>query len=71
MPGRVPGHARRFEALAANDLVPIQVVDLTPDTIPYWGLRLKSSVATGIEDPFLTACKEASFHYLLIAADRV
>jgi geranyl diphosphate 2-C-methyltransferase len=60
-----------FKALAANDLVPIQVVDLTPDTIPYWELRAKSSVATGIEDPFLTAYKEGSFHYLLIAADRV
>ncbi|ANP57055.1 SAM-dependent methyltransferase [Streptomyces griseochromogenes] len=60
-----------FKALAANDLVPIQVVDLTPDTIPYWELRAKSSVATGIEDPFLTAYKEGSFHYLLIAADRI
>ncbi|MEV5876065.1 geranyl diphosphate 2-C-methyltransferase [Streptomyces sp. NPDC052101] len=60
-----------FRALAANNLVPIQVIDLTPDTIPYWELRAKSSVATGIEDPFLTAYKEGSFHYLLIAADRI
>ncbi|WP_230885610.1 geranyl diphosphate 2-C-methyltransferase [Streptomyces spinoverrucosus] len=60
-----------FKALAANNLVPIQVVDLTPDTIPYWELRAKSSVATGIEDPFLAAYKEGSFHYLLIAADRI
>lgn len=60
-----------FKALAANNLVPIQVIDLTPDTIPYWELRAKSSVATGIEDPFLTAYKEGSFHYLLIAADRI
>ncbi|MER6032116.1 geranyl diphosphate 2-C-methyltransferase [Streptomyces sp. NPDC001851] len=60
-----------FRALAANDLVPIQVVDLTPDTLPYWELRAKSSVATGIEDAFLTAYKEGSFHYLLIAADRI
>ncbi|MGW2643552.1 geranyl diphosphate 2-C-methyltransferase [Streptomyces sp. NPDC001393] len=60
-----------FRALAANDLVPMQVIDLTPDTIPYWELRAKSSVATGIEDPFLTAYKEGSFHYLLIAADRI
>jgi hypothetical protein len=28
-------------------------------------------VATGIEEPFLTAYREGSFHYLLIAADRV
>ncbi|GAB2970740.1 hypothetical protein GCM10023080_038000 [Streptomyces pseudoechinosporeus] len=36
-----------------------------------WELRAKSSVATGIEEPFLTAYKEGSFHYLLIAADRI
>ncbi|MEW2635704.1 geranyl diphosphate 2-C-methyltransferase [Streptomyces sp. NPDC048389] len=60
-----------FKALAANGLAPINVIDLTPATIPYWELRAKSSVATGIEEPFLTAYKEGSFHYLLIAADRV
>ncbi|EME55914.1 geranyl diphosphate 2-C-methyltransferase [Amycolatopsis decaplanina] len=60
-----------FKAMTANDLVPISVVDLTPDTIPYWELRAKSSVATGIEGPFLDAYREGSFHYLLIAADRV
>ncbi|MFF2628956.1 geranyl diphosphate 2-C-methyltransferase [Kitasatospora griseola] len=60
-----------FKALAANNLVPINVVDLTADTIPYWELRAQSSVATGIEDPFLTAYKEGSFHYLMIVADRV
>ncbi|MFC5724249.1 geranyl diphosphate 2-C-methyltransferase [Streptomyces gamaensis] len=60
-----------FKALAANRLAPITVTDLTPATIPYWELRARSSVATGIEDPFLTAYKEGSFHYLLIAADRI
>lgn len=60
-----------FKALTANNLVPINVIDLTAHTIPYWELRAKSSVATGIEDPFLTAYREGSFHYLLIAADRV
>jgi geranyl diphosphate 2-C-methyltransferase len=60
-----------FKALAANDLVPITVTDLTAHTIPYWELRAKSSVATGIENSFLTAYKEGSFHYLLIVADRV
>lgn len=60
-----------FKAMAANDLVPINVVDLTAATIPYWELREKSSVATGIEDPFLTAYREGSFHYLLIVADRI
>lgn len=46
-------------------------MDLTPATIPYWELRAKSSLATGIEDAFLTAYKNGSFQYLLIAADRV
>ncbi len=66
-------HARGdyFKALAANGFVPINVVDLTEATIPYWELREQSSVATGIEGPFLTAYREGSFHYLLIAADRV
>jgi geranyl diphosphate 2-C-methyltransferase len=60
-----------FKALAANHLVPINVVDLTAQTIPYWELRTKSSVATGVEEPFLTAYKEGSFHYLMIVADRI
>jgi len=59
-----------FKALAANNLVPITVVDLTPQTIPYWELRAQSSVRTGIEQSFLTAYREESFHYLLIVADR-
>lgn len=60
-----------FKALAARNFVPISVVDLTAQTIPYWELRQKSSVATGIEEAFLTAYREGSFHYLLIAADYV
>lgn len=60
-----------FKAMAANNLVPIDVIDLTAATIPYWELRARSTLATGIEDPFLTAYREGSFHYLLIAADRV
>lgn len=66
-------HARSqyFKALQANGLVPITVVDLTPATIPYWELRERSSVATGVEKSFLQAYREGSFHYLLIAADKV
>ncbi len=60
-----------FTALAASGFVPISVIDLTAQTIPYWELRARSSVATGIEDAFLTAYREGSFHYLLIAADYV
>ncbi|HEX5403706.1 MAG TPA: geranyl diphosphate 2-C-methyltransferase [Pseudonocardiaceae bacterium] len=63
--------SRYFKAMTANNLVPISVVDLTGPTIPYWELRAKSSVATGIEGPFLAAYREGSFHYLLIAADRI
>lgn len=60
-----------FKALTANNLVPIEVVDLTAATIPYWELRERSSVATGVEKSFLTAYREGSFHYLLIVADRI
>ncbi|WP_158884877.1 geranyl diphosphate 2-C-methyltransferase [Amycolatopsis anabasis] len=60
-----------FKAMMAANLVPIAVVDLTAQTIPYWELRAKSSVTTGIEETFLTAYREGSFHYLLIAADRI
>jgi geranyl diphosphate 2-C-methyltransferase len=60
-----------FAALSANGFVPINVVDLTEQTLPYWELRAASSVATGVEKSFLTAYKEGSFHYLLIAADYV
>lgn len=60
-----------FAALAAHGLVPITVADLTARTIPYWELRLRSSLATGIEPAFLTAYGEGSFHYLLIVADRI
>jgi geranyl diphosphate 2-C-methyltransferase len=62
--------SRYFEALAENGLVPIRVLDLSPQTIPYWELRAESPVRTGIEEAFLTAYREGSFHYLLIAADR-
>lgn len=58
-------------ALAAHHLVPINVLDLTGQAIPYWELRAQSPLATGIEPAFLTAYREGSFHYLLIAADRV
>ena len=60
-----------FKAMAANNLVPIKVVDLTPQTIPYWELRETSSPATGVEKPFLESYREGSFQYLLIVADRV
>jgi geranyl diphosphate 2-C-methyltransferase len=60
-----------FKEMAANRLVPVGVVDLTAATIPYWELRAKSPLATGIEQAFLDAYKDGSFQYLLIAADKV
>ncbi|MFX0574785.1 geranyl diphosphate 2-C-methyltransferase [Nocardia nepalensis] len=60
-----------FRAMADHNLVPIDVIDLTAATIPYWELRTESELATGVEKPFLTAYKEGSFQYLLIAADKV
>ncbi|WP_328316021.1 geranyl diphosphate 2-C-methyltransferase [Streptomyces sp. NBC_00388] len=60
-----------FKEMAANRLVPVSVVDLTAATIPYWELRAKSPLATGIEEAFLDAYKGGSFQYLLIAADKV
>ncbi|MQY21093.1 geranyl diphosphate 2-C-methyltransferase [Nocardia macrotermitis] len=60
-----------FRAMAANNLVPIAVTDLTAATIPYWELRTHSELATGVEEPFLTSYKEGSFQYLMIAADKV
>ncbi|GIH25225.1 methyltransferase [Acrocarpospora phusangensis] len=60
-----------FKEMAANRLVPVSVVDLTAATIPYWELRAKTHLATGIEQAFLDAYNNGSFQYLLIAADRV
>lgn len=61
-----------FQAMAANRLVPAVVADLTQATIPYWELRSQAPfLTTGIEHAFLTAYKQGSFQYLLIAADRV
>lgn len=68
---RIHPRSRYFAALAANNLVPVNVFDLTDATIPYWELREKSSIATGIESAFLTGYRERSFQYLLIAADRI
>ena len=61
-----------FRALARNRLVPVHVQDLTDAAIPYWELRRQADhLVTGIEDTFLSAYKNGSFQYLLIAADRV
>ncbi|MGW2250081.1 geranyl diphosphate 2-C-methyltransferase [Kitasatospora sp. NPDC001660] len=66
-------HSRReyLRAMADNRLVPQAVIDLTPDTLPYWELRATTSLVTGIEEAFINSYKDGSFQYVLIAADRV
>ncbi|MFB7026245.1 MULTISPECIES: geranyl diphosphate 2-C-methyltransferase [unclassified Streptomyces] len=66
-------HSRReyLRAMADNRLVPQAVVDLTPETLPYWELRATSSLVTGIEEAFIESYRDGSFQYVLIAADRV
>ncbi|MCX5202751.1 methyltransferase domain-containing protein [Streptomyces sp. NBC_00237] len=66
-------HSRReyLRAMADNRLVPQAVIDLTPETLPYWKLRATSSLVTGIEEAFINAYEDGSFQYVLIAADRV
>ncbi|MFF3877922.1 geranyl diphosphate 2-C-methyltransferase [Streptomyces sp. NPDC001978] len=61
-----------FRAMAKSRLVPVHVEDLTAVAIPYWELRKEADhLVTGIEDTFLSAYRNGSFQYLLIAADRV
>jgi geranyl diphosphate 2-C-methyltransferase len=61
-----------FRAMAQSRLVPVHVEDLTAAAIPYWELRKEADhLVTGIEDTFLSAYRNGSFQYLLIAADRV
>ncbi|MCX5150881.1 methyltransferase domain-containing protein [Streptomyces sp. NBC_00320] len=60
-----------FEALAANGLVPYRVTRHTEEALPYWELRNRSALRTGVEEPFLEGYRERSLDYLLIAAERV
>lgn len=61
-----------FRALARHRLVPVHVEDLTDIALPYWELRSRADhLVTGIEETFLTAYRNGSLQYLLIAADRV
>lgn len=66
-------HSRReyLRAMIDNRLVPQAVVDLTPQTLPYWKLRATTSLVTGIEDAFIKSYEDGSFQYVLIAADRI
>lgn len=57
-----------FQALLANGLVPVNVVDLTKSAIPYWEFRAQSTLCNGVEDFFLNAYRSGQFHYMLIVA---
>jgi geranyl diphosphate 2-C-methyltransferase len=59
-----------FAALAANGLVPRTVMDYTRQAEPYWMLRADCALATGIEQPFLSAYGADAMNFLLIVADR-
>ena len=65
------GGSMQERAMADNRLVPHTIVDLTPETLPYWELRATSSLVTGIEEAFIESYRDGSFQYILIAADRV
>lgn len=69
--GKIPAYGEHFRALAANNLAPVTVTDLTAAAIPYWELRAQSSVASGIENTMLTAYREGSLRYFLIVAERI
>ncbi len=60
-----------FRAMTAHGPVLIALTDLTSATVPYRELRTRCEPAPGVEEPFLTSCREGSFRYLLIAADKV
>jgi geranyl diphosphate 2-C-methyltransferase len=60
-----------FEALAAAGLAPYRVTRHTDEAIPYWELRNRSGLRTGIETAFLEGYREKSLDYLVIACERV
>jgi geranyl diphosphate 2-C-methyltransferase len=60
-----------FRALAANNLLPSTVWDLTAEAIPYWQLRSSSGLRTGVEQAFLDGYHSGELNYLVIVADAV
>ncbi|MFE9768151.1 SAM-dependent methyltransferase [Streptomyces sp. NPDC005808] len=60
-----------MRALAANNLVPSMVRDLTAEAIPYWELRSHSRLRTGVEQAFLDGHQSGELNYLVIVADAV
>ncbi|MEU2801418.1 methyltransferase domain-containing protein [Streptomyces sp. NPDC006863] len=56
--------------LVDHDLIPCQITDLSADAIPYWTLRERSSLRTGIETPILASLWSQTINYLLLVAER-
>ncbi|MFK8844948.1 SAM-dependent methyltransferase [Streptomyces sp. Ac-502] len=59
-----------LRALIDTGLIPYQVDDLTQAAIPYWELRSHSSLATGIETPYLSAYRSDCVNYMRIVSRR-
>ncbi|MFV8133008.1 SAM-dependent methyltransferase [Streptomyces syringium] len=57
-----------LQALINARLVPYQVDDLTEPAIPYWVLRSQSTLATGIEKPYLDGYHGNRINYIRISA---
>jgi len=60
-----------FQALLANGLVPIKVLDLSETALPYWELRRQSTLANGVEEIYQKAFHSGDFRYMLIVAEKM
>ncbi len=60
-----------FAAMHEAGLVPLRVLDLTKDAIPYWELRSASSLRTGVEPYFLSGHRSNRLQYMAFTAERV
>lgn len=68
---QIKKRSEHFKALANNGLVPIQVLDLTKEAIPYWDLRSHWGLRTGVEQPFLDGHRNNELNYIVIVAQKV
>jgi geranyl diphosphate 2-C-methyltransferase len=60
-----------LRSLIDAGLIPYQVDDLTKPATPYWELRSQSSLASGIEQPYLTGYQSDRVNYIRIASRRI
>lgn len=67
---RVHTRTGYLRALLDHGFTPAAVLDLTDATLPYWELRARTTLTTGIEQAFISGYRDRTFRYLLIAADR-